>query len=52
MDLAEIASHLRLPVYHVEQLVYALVETEMGRITLDDRYVALLQRGYAESQLS
>ena len=52
MELAEIASHLRLPVDHVEQLVYALVEAEMARITKDDLYVTLLQRGYAESQRS
>lgn len=48
MELAEIASHLKLSVDHVEQVVYALVEAGMVRITTDDRYVALLHGGYAE----
>ena len=52
MEVAEIASHLRLSTDHVKQVVYALVGAEMVRMTPDDRCAALLQKGYGEAQRS
>ena len=52
MEIAEIASHLKVSVDHIEKAIYALVEADMVRMTTDNRYVALLQKGYAESQRS
>ncbi|NPE28280.1 hypothetical protein HNV12_09985 [Methanococcoides sp. SA1] len=52
MEIAEIASHLRLPVDHIEKAICSLVETGMARKSRNDRYAALLQKGYAESQRS
>lgn len=50
MEVAEIASHLKIPVDHVEKVILALAEDGMVRTTMGDRYAILLKKGYAEIQ--
>lgn len=52
MEIPEIASHLKVPVDHVEKAIFALAEAGMVRTTMDDRYATLLKKGYAEAQRS
>lgn len=50
MEVAEIASHLKVPIDHVEKEIFALSEAGMVRTTMGDRYATLLKKGYAEIQ--
>ena len=52
MEIAEIASHLKVPVDHVEKAISALAEAGTVRTTRDDRYATLLQKGYTETERS
>ena len=52
MEVAEIASHLKVPVVDVEKAALALVGTDMVRMSMDDQYVKLLKKGYGETQRS
>ena len=49
MEIAEIASHLKMPIDHVKNAIFALAEDGIVRTTLDDRYVTLRQKGYSET---
>lgn len=48
MEIAEIASHLKMPIDYVKNAIFALAEDGMVRTILDDRYATLLQKGYSE----
>lgn len=50
MEIAEIASHLKVSVEVVEMAVLALVETDMARMSIDNRFVKLLKKGYGRAQ--
>ncbi len=52
MEILEIASHLKVPIDHVEKAIFALAEAGMVRTTMGDRYATLLQKGYMETQRS
>lgn len=52
MEIAEIASHLKVPVDRVENAINSLAEAGMVRASTGDRYVTILKKGYEERQRS
>lgn len=50
MEIAEIASHLKMPVDHIKNVIVALTEDGMVRTTLDGKYATLLQKGESTAE--